>query len=330
MSARPAAAASAQIHAQLRPEPRWYVRLGRTSRRHPLGAVGAVLIIVLLTAALFGPDLNVGGRTIVPGFSPYPAQETNIIQTLQGPTWSHIAGTDTLGRDVLSRIIHGARPAAEIGVVSTVLGVAAGTVIGLVSGYFAGSRVRIPLGGGRYLPLPETDLVIQRVMDTVMAVPPLIFLMVVLVVLRPTIWSIVAVFVMFLAPTSQRVIRGAVLAVREVPYVEAARATGAHSVRVMFVHLLPNVMAPVIVLASVTIGGVILTEAALSFLGLGASSDKSPTWGVMLNEAVGRGSLDRFPWLAIAPGVAITLTVLAFNLLGDAMRDILDPRLRGR
>lgn len=295
----------------------WYVRLRRAARRKPLGTFGAVVIFVFAIAALFGPDFSIGGTTLVPGFSPAPADETNLTEKLTGPSIDHIAGTDSLGRDVFSRLIHGARPAMEIGVAATGLGIILGTIIGMVSAY----------AGGVW------DLVIQRVMDSFMALPALVLLLALVTVLEDSgiskVVVVIVALVFFLAPSTSRVIRGAVLSIKQIQYVEAARAIGAPAPRVMVRHILPNIMAPILVIASVTIGGTILAEATLSFLGLGANTPAAPTWGYMLNEAASRGQLDRFPWLAIAPGAAITLLVLAFNLLGDAIRDVLDPRLRG-
>lgn len=295
----------------------WYVRLRGVARRKPLGTFGAIIIFIYAVAALFGPDLTLFGTTIVPGFSPFPADQTDIVNQLEGPSIDHIAGTDRLGRDVISRIIHGARPAMEIGLGATFIGILLGTVVGMVSAY----------AGGVW------DLLIQRVVDSFMALPLLILLLALVTVLESANISKVLVTILALivavAPATSRVIRGTVLSVKQISYVEAARSIGAPPERVLWQHILPNIMAPILVLASVTIGGVILGEAALSFLGLGPSTPQNPTWGFMLFEATQRGQLDRFPWLAVAPGVAITLLVLAFNLLGDAIRDVLDPRLRG-
>jgi peptide/nickel transport system permease protein len=166
-------------------------------------------------------------------------------------------------------------------------------------------------------------------MDSFMSLPPLILLLVLVTVLQPSMWTVILVLIFFIGPSSSRVIRGSTLVLKEQQFVEAARSLGASPTRVMVRHILPNIMAPILVLASVLVGSTIVTEAALSFLGLGANTPQNPTWGFMLFEGVARGSLDRFWWLTIIPGLAITLTVLSFNLLGDALRDIFDPRLRG-
>ena len=300
--------------AQRRP---WYQRLGRLAGQKPLGTFGAVIILITIVAALFGPDFTLFGTTLVPGFAPSPADQTDVVNKLLGPSVQHVAGTDSLGRDLISRIIHGARPAMEIGLGATFFGIVLGTIIGMVSAY----------AGGVW------DMLIQRVMDSFMALPPLILLLAMVTVLDNAriskVLIVIIALIFFLAPASSRIIRGAVLSVKENVYVEAARAVGAPTRRIMIRHILPNIMAPILVLASVTIGSTILAEATLSFLGLGANTPQAPTWGFLLFEATSRGQLSRFPWLALAPGVAITLTVLAFNLLGDAVRDALDPRLRG-
>ena len=288
-------------------------RLLRLGKQRPLGAVGAVVIFILLVTAIFGQDITVGGSTIVPGFSPYPAAETDVVNKLAPPSWDHIAGTDSLGRDMFSRIIYGARTAMIIGLAATSIGIAIGTLIGTVSAYIGGVG----------------DMVVQRISDAFQALPPLVLMMVLVTMMSPGIGTVVFVIVIFLVPGTQRVIRGTVLSLKEYTYIEAARTIGASSTRIVLRHILPNIVAPIMVLATVTIGGTILAEAALSFLALGANSAENPTWGFILFEATQRGQLTRWPWLALTPGVAITLIVLAFNIFGDAIRDVLDPRLRG-
>ncbi len=307
------AAPAEAVYVQLAPPKPWYIRLRRVARQKPLGTLGAIVLVVALTAALFGTDLDLFGTTIVPGFSPQPPQETEITARLEGPSWSHPFGTDAIGRDVLSRTIAGARTAMIIGFSATGLALLAGTVIGMVSAYAAGT----------------VDLLLQRVMDAFMSLPPLILLLVLVTVLGPSMMTVIMILIFFVAPSSSRVMRGSTLVIKEQQYVEAARTLGATPQRIMLHHILPQLVAPLLVLASVLIGATIVTEAALSFLGLGANSPENPTWGFMLFEAVARPPLDRFYWMSMAPGIAITLTVLAFNLLGDALRDIFDPRLRG-
>lgn len=300
-------------YVQLAPPKPWYVRLRRVARQKPLGTIGAIVLFIALLAALFGTDFNLFGTTIVPGFSPQPPEQTEITARLEGPSWSHPFGTDAIGRDVLSRTIAGARTAMIIGFSATGLALLIGTVIGMVSAYAAGT----------------VDLLLQRVMDAFMSLPPLILLLVLVTVLGPSMMTVILILIFFVAPSSSRVMRGSTLVIKEQQYVEAARTLGATPQRIMLKHILPQLVAPLLVLASVLIGATIVTEAALSFLGLGANSPENPTWGFMLFEAVARPPMAKFYWMSMAPGIAITLTVLAFNLLGDALRDIFDPRLRG-
>ncbi len=285
----------------------------RLARQRPLGAFGTLVIFILLVTAIFGQDITIGGETIVPGFSPYPAAQTDVINKLAPPSWDHIAGTDALGRDMFSRIIYGARTAMIIGLAATGLGIAIGTLFGTVSAYVGG----------------VFDMIVQRISDAFQALPPLVLMMVLVTMMSPGIGTVVLVIVIFLVPGTQRVIRGTVLSLKQYTYIEAARTIGASSPRIVLRHILPNIVAPIMVLATVTIGGTILAEAALSFLALGANSAENPTWGFILFEATQRGQMTRWPWLALTPGIAITLIVLAFNLFGDALRDVLDPRLRG-
>jgi peptide/nickel transport system permease protein len=306
-------APAAPIYMELAARKPWHVRLRRVARQKPLGTIGALIIFAFIVAALFGTDLNIAGTTIVPGFSPEAPEKTNITERLQAPGTDHLLGTDALGRDVLSRVLAGARTAMIIGIAATGLALLGGTVIGIGSAYGAG----------------WIDMVIQRIMDAFMALPPLILLLVLVTVLNPSMMTVILVLIFFTMPSSSRLIRGSTLVIKEQQYVEAARSIGATPLRVMTRHILPQLMAPILVLASVFIGATIVTEAALSFLGLGANSPENPTWGFMLFEAVARPPLATFYWMSMAPGIAITLTVLSFNLLGDALRDIFDPRLRG-
>ena len=309
-----AVGAADEIVAALPARPGRLRRLGRIARQRPLGALGAIIIFILVVAALFGQDISAYGNTIVPGFAPYPAERADVINKLAGPSWpDHIAGTDAIGRDLFSRIIFGARTAMIIGIAATGIGIAIGTLIGTVSAYVGGVG----------------DLFIQRVSDALQALPPLVLMMVLVTMLSPGIGTVVFVIVIFLVPGTQRVIRGTVLSIKEYTYIEAARAIGATAPRIVTRHIVPNIVAPIMVLATITIGGTILAEAALSFLALGANSAENPTWGFVLFEATQRGNLTRWPWLALTPGVAITLVVFAFNVFGDAIRDVLDPRLRG-
>lgn len=259
----------------------------RFARRKPLGALSSAGIALIVLAAVFAPLI-----------APYDPTTTYPRDKLEGPSRAHLMGTDDLGRDVFSRIVYGARTSLVAGVAATIFG----TLLGMVSGY-AGGRV---------------DMVVQRIMDSLQALPALV----------PSLWNIIWALALFTLPGASRIVRGAVLSVKTEPYIESARLIGAGPLRTLLSHILPNVMAPIIVIASVTIGAAILAEASLSFLGLGVPPP-APSWGGVLATS-GRRYFERAPTLAIFPGAAITLTVLAFNLLGDTLRDVLDPHLRGR
>lgn len=279
-------------------------RLGRFVRWQPLNALAVLLVFVLAVAALFAPILATHDPLAI-----------DPLGKLQDPSAEHWLGTDGLGRDVFSRILYGARVSLVVGLGATVAGTILGTLIGLVSGYVGGL----------------VDHGIQRVTDGIQAIPPVVFLLLVAAIWRQGMLSMLVIITALMAPYTGRVIRGAVLAEREAQYVLAARALGATPRRIMLRHILPNVFAPVIVLASFAVGDAILTEGALSYLGFGIKPD-DPTWitswGGMLRPDDLQYMLDA-PWLSIFPGLAITITVLAFNISGDALRDALDPKLRG-
>lgn len=298
----------------------------RFARRRKLGALGIMLVLLVLGTAAAAPLIQRYSDTQVferanPDFNPTAsplaiAQNPNlstptILERYLPPDSKHWFGTDRFGRDIYARVIVGARLAVIIGIGASIVAVSAGTLIGVVSGYFGG----------------KVDLIIQRFVDALQAFPGLVLLMLIVqVVSEPPLALTVAALGVLGWATVVRIIRSAVLAVTHSPYVEAARAFGATDLRIMLQHVLPNVVAPIIVVFSIGIGAYILAEAALSFLGLGPA-DKT-TWGKMVNS--GRVALDLHPWEALFSGAAITLTVLGFNLAGDAIRDELDPRLRGR
>lgn len=282
-------------------------RLRRSSRRmskfvraKPLGALGMLVILVVITAAVAAPVLAIQDPL---------AQEP--ADRLAAPSSEHWFGTDDLGRDVLSRVIWGARISLWVGIIAVGIGVVAGTLLGIVSGYFGG----------------KIDLLSQRLLDMVMAFPALILAMVITAVLGTSITNVMIAIGVVIVPNVARVVRPATLSTREQQYIEAAASLGASHLRIVAVHVFPNIVAPIIVLATAVLGNAILTEAALSFLGLG-TPPPHPSWGGMLSGS-SRLYLEIAPWLAIFPGLAITVTVLGFNLLGDALRDVLDPRLRG-
>ena len=268
-------------------------------RRKPLGAVGGAIALGMVLVAIFADVL-----------APYEFNDTALLRALQRPGATHWFGTDELGRDVYSRVIHGARVSMLVGLSATALSIGLGGLIGIVSGYF-GRRV---------------DLVLQRLVDAWMAFPGLVMAIVILALLGPGLWSVILALGVSQAFSQSRTIRSATLVVREQPYIEASLAVGASHWRVLGRHVLPNVVAPIIIVASTFLGFVILVEAAVSFLGYGVPPPR-PSWGGMLS-ATGRVYMIRAPWLSIFPGLALSLAVFGFNVLGDALRDLLDPRLR--
>lgn len=270
-------------------------------RRKPLSAGAGVVVIAACLLAVLAPWL-----------APYGPDDVDLIARLKGPSSAHWLGTDQFGRDVLSRVMYGGRTSLTVGLGATALGIGMGTFLGLLSGYAGG----------------KLDLAIQRVMDAVMALPGIILLMVLATTLSPSIRNVIIAIGVLVTPGAARVVRGATLSAKEMLYVEAARATGASAPRIVFRHVLPNVMAPIIVIASISVGSAIMIEAALGFLGLSVRPPTS-TWGNMLNTGA-QTYMERAPWLALAPGLAIAITVFSVNLLGDGLRDVLDPRLRGR
>jgi peptide/nickel transport system permease protein len=237
---------------------------------------------------------------------------TDPSQTLRPPSSAHWLGTDYLGRDIYSRIVHGARISLAVGIASTLLGSVLGGVVGLLSGYVGGM----------------TDLVTQRVMDIMQGLPLLVLALVMSAALGPSVTNVIIAISVPIIPRAARVIRSSVLSIREMPYVEAARSLGVRHLRIAFRHILPNTMGPFMILATAQLGSAILVEAALSFLGLGVP-EPYPSWGRMLSISAAEYA-QKAPWLVLFPGVVISLAVFGTNLLGDALRDVLDPRLRQR
>jgi len=274
--------------------------LGRFCRRKPLGALGAVIILTLLVMAGFAEWI-----------APYAYDQQIPGARLRPPGPEFLFGTDNVSRDIFSRIVYGARVSVTVGFLTVLLGNLAAAAIGISSGYFR----------GRY------DIVVQRLVDAWQSFPYLIIILSLLAVLGPGMLNVILALSILVAAAASRVIRGATLSVVEHPYVEAARAMGAGHLRVILRHILPNVTATIVVVATIGLGGVILAESALSFLGFGIPPPH-PSWGSMLSGS-GRTYMYSAPWIAIWPGVAISLVVFGFNMLGDALRDVLDPRLRG-
>jgi len=280
--------------------PRWLLWLRSFASRKPIAAASAVVLIVICLLAILAPVIQ-----------KQPPNEQNLSERLAEPSWAHPLGGDELGRDEWSRLVNGARYSLGAGILATAFGVGVGIIIGLISGYAAG----------------VVDLILQRIMDAIMALPPLILLMVLGSTLDQNFRNVIFAIAIFVSPGTARVIRGSVLSIKEMAFVEAARALGASPPRLVFRHILPNTFAPVIVVTSITVGSVIIIEAALGWLGLSVRIPTA-TWGNMLNT--GSQKWELAPILALAPGLAIVTTVFAINLLGDGLRDVLDPRLRGK
>lgn len=270
-------------------------------RRNPLGAIGIGIIVVFVLVAAFAPWLA--------PHDPY-AMDSSVILAPPGP--GHWMGTDDFGRDVMSRIIWGSRISLTVGLIAVGLGTTTGAIIGMVSAYFGG----------------KLDYAVQRLMDMLMAFPMLVLALAMVAALGSSISNVILALAVVIAPNAARVIRSSVLSIKEKPFIEAAQNLGYSHTRILFAHILPNCLAPYIILATAGLGGAILSEASLSFLGLGAVPPE-PSWGAMLSGKTQR-YMTEAPWLAIFPGLAITLVVFGFNFLGDALRDILDPRLRLR
>ncbi len=304
MATRPAGVTAAEAElvapaARLR-RPGLPTVLWRFCRKKPLGAAGGVVMMVMVLTAVFANYL-----------ATHDPIATDAAQTLARPSPEHWLGTDHLGRDIYSRIVHGAWVSLIVGLGSTLLGSVLGGIIGLLSGYFGG----------------KTDLITQRIMDILQGLPLLVLAMVVAAALGPSIQNVIIAISIPIVPRAGRVIRSSVLSIREMQYVEAARGLGVGHLRIAFRHILPNTVGPFIVLGTAQLGSAILVEAALSFLGLGVP-EPYPSWGRMLSVSAAEYA-QKAPHLVLFPGFAISLAVFGSNLLGDALRDTLDPRLRG-
>jgi peptide/nickel transport system permease protein len=277
-----------------------WLGLVRFARKKPLGAVGGLVMLVILVTAVFAE--------LVATHDPIA---TDAGRTLARPTGEHWLGADHLGRDIYSRIVHGARVSLVVGLASSLLGSGLGGVIGLLSAYAGG----------------KTDLVIQRVLDILQGLPLLVLALVMSAALSPSIGNVVVAISIPIVPRAARVVRSSVLSIREMQYIEAARGLGLRHVRIAFRHVMPNTVGPFIVLCTAQLGSAVLVEAALSFLGLGVP-EPYPSWGRMLSVSAAEYA-QKAPHLVLFPGAAISLAVFGSNLLGDALRDTLDPRLRG-
>ena len=269
-------------------------------RHKPLGALGGLLILALVATALLAPAL-----------APYDPVGIKSADRLKPPSLTHWLGTDDFGRDILSRVIYGARISMLLGLGAVAISTVLATIIGIVSGYY----------GGR------VDTVLQRCIDTLMAFPGLVVLLTIMAMLGQGLGNVVLALGIGGTAGNARIIRSAVLTVRENQYVEVARAIGCHDLHIILRHILPNIAAPIMVVATLGLGVAILAESALSFLGFGVPPP-TPSWGAMLSGS-GRTYMLQAPWMAVFPGIAISLAVFGFNMLGDALRDVLDPKLRG-
>ena len=266
-------------------------------KRNKLAMLGALIIFFLAVVAVSAPLI-----------APFSPNQQDVLHRLEPPSGKHFLGTDDLGRDLLSRIVYGTRISLLVGFVAIGIAIVIGSLLGLLSGYFGG----------------WLDTVIMRFVDIMLCFPTFFLILMVIAFLEPNIWNVMAVIGLTGWPSLTRLVRGECLSVREREFVQAARALGLSNRRVMFVHLLPNVMAPILVTATLGIGGAILTESALSFLGLGVQPPTA-SWGNILTA--GKDYITVAWWLSLFPGLAILITVLAYNLLGEGLRDVLDPRM---
>jgi peptide/nickel transport system permease protein len=285
-------------------EPRsrgWLSTVWGFTRRNPLGAVGGLVIVVMFIVALFAEVI-----------APYDPVANAFDRMHERPSLAHLFGTDQFGRDVFSRIVYGARTALMVGFISSVVGACIGLVLGVASAYF----------GGRI------DINFQRVLDVFMAFPIIILALAVIAIFGTGTQNVIIAITITFIPRCARVVRSTALAIREMPYVDAARACGFGHSRIILRHMVPNVMAPFLIMITAFVGQAILLEASLSYLGLGVQ-EPTPAWGLMLQGGAEEYA-ESAPWIAIFPGVAISLAVFGFSLFGDAVRDELDPKLRSR
>lgn len=267
--------------------------------QQPLGMAGAAIVLAMIFAAVFADWI-----------APYNYLETHYEIIMAPPSWAHWLGTDNFGRDILSRILQGARTALGVGFASSVTGATLGLLIGVASAYFSG----------------RTDMLVQRVLDVFMSFPLIVLALAIVSIFGTGPVNVTLAITIPMIPRCARVVRSSALTIRAQPYVDAARALGFGHWRIILRHMLPNVMAPYLIMVTSFMGQAILLEASLSFLGLGVQ-EPVPAWGLMLQGGAEQYA-ESAPWMAIFPGLAITLAVLAFNLFGDALRDVLDPRMR--
>jgi peptide/nickel transport system permease protein len=270
-------------------------------RKQPLGAAGLFIVLIMIFASIFAPVLT-----------PYDPEANAFEHMLTPPNMSFLLGTDQFGRDILTRIIYGAQTALFVGFTAAFIGATVGLVLGVASAYF----------GGKF------DLIFQRIMDVFMAFPLIILALAVVSIFGTGIQNVIIAITIPFIPRCARVVRSSALAIREIPYIDAARANGFSNTRIILRHMVPNVMAPFLIMITAFVGQAILLEASLSYLGLGVQ-EPVPAWGLMLQGGA-EEYVESAPWVAIWPGVAISLAVFGFNLFGDSVRDMLDPKLRSQ
>jgi len=279
----------------------WWSKLWGLCKRQPLGAAGAFVVIGMILMAIFANFL-----------SPYDPTANSFEHMLEAPNAEFWFGTDQFGRDILTRLIYGARTALFVGFTCAFVGAFGGLVLGVASAFF----------GGKF------DLIVQRIMDVFMAFPLIILALAVVATLGTGVQNVIIAITIPFIPQCARVVRSSALSIREIPYVDAARACGFSDARIILRHMVPNVMAPFLIMLTTFVGQAILLEASLSYLGLGVQ-EPTPAWGLMLQGGAEEYA-ESAPWVPIFPGIAISLAVFGFNLFGDALRDLLDPKLRNR
>jgi peptide/nickel transport system permease protein len=292
-------APAATATAPLAPRLTLLEEVGKFIRTKPLGAAGALIILALMAIAALADTL-----------APYDAYQADYAQQFARPSVDHWFGTDEFGRDLMSRIMYGARIALFVGFTASFIGCTIGGLLGVTSAYV----------GGRL------DLLLERLMDILLAFPQLILALAIASILGPSVPNVVIAIAIPIIPRAARVVRATALAVKENVYVEAVSALGAPQYRIVLRHIVPNVVAPYIIILTAQLGGAILAEAALSYLGLGAA-EPTPSWGLMLSGSA-LSYAEKAPWIPVFPGIAISLGVFGFNLFGDSLRDALDPKLR--
>lgn len=283
------------------PKAMWVLRLFGLIRRQPLASAGGFVVLIMIVATIFADVL-----------SPYDPEAADFVHMLTPPSADYWLGTDMFGRDILTRIIYGARTALFVGFTAAFIGATSGLVLGVASAYF----------GGLF------DLIFQRIVDVIMAFPLIILALAVVSTLGAGTQNVIIAITIPFIPQCARVVRSSALAIREIPYVDAARALGFSHTRIIMRHMVPNVMAPYLIMLTTFVGQAILLEASLSYLGMGVQ-EPIPAWGLMLQGGAEEYA-ESAPWVPIFPGLAITIAVFGFNLFGDGLRDVLDPRLRSR